>query len=331
MLSETQKHAQAVFAEQLTPAERGRFTKTPLPHIKALDLHELARYKFKKREMLLGGWLHSQDLGMLYSKRGVGKTHFALAIGYAVATGGKFLEWDAPKAAKVLYLDGEMAGEPMQRRLLMHLPEVEPEPGFLRIFTPDLLSLEDVMPDLATTEGQEAIDAMIQPDTALVVVDNLSAWARGSKAENDAESWLPIADWALGLRRRGIAVLLVHHAGKSGDQRGTSKREDLLDVVIKLERPKDYSPEDGARFELTFTKARHLRGQEAEGLEISLHTDDDGAARWRCQTSEGSTYAKVCQLAKDGLSQANIARELALNRSTVSRHHQKAVNCGDAK
>ena len=94
------------------------------------------------------------------------------------------------------------------------------------------------MPDVSTVAGQAAIDHMIQ-DAEVVFVDNLSCWARSGR-ENEAESWLPIADWILSLRRRGIAVVLVHHAGKGGQQRGTSKREDLLDVVIGLSRPKDY-------------------------------------------------------------------------------------------
>ncbi len=37
-------------------------------------------------------------------------------------------------------------------------------------------------------------------------------------------------------------------------QRGTSRREDVLDTVIQLKRPKDYEPEDGGRFEVHFTK-----------------------------------------------------------------------------
>lgn len=298
-------------------------------NIIALDLHDLAKMKFKPREPLLLPWLHSQDLCMVYAGRGIGKTHFALSIAYAVATGGKFMDWQANQPRKVLYLDGELPGTVMQNRLLMHLPKQEPAPGFVRVFTPDLMGIDDLMPDLATSDGQEAINALIEPDTALVIVDNLSAWARGSKAENDAESWLPIASWVLALRRRGIAVLMVHHAGKGGDQRGTSKREDVLDVVIKLSRPKDYAPEQGARFELSFTKARNLRGTEAEGLELTLRTDVEGAASWQWQTLEGSTYQRVVELAKEGLKQAEIARELDINRSTVSRHCRKALALGD--
>ena len=56
--------------------------------------------------------------------------------------------------------------------------------------------------------------------------------------------------------RRGVSVLLVHHAGTNGRQRGTSRREDALDTVIALRRQEDYSPEQGARFEIHFEKLR---------------------------------------------------------------------------
>lgn len=300
----------------------------PYINIKALDLHDLAKMKFKERQPLLSPWLHSQDLCMLFASRGVGKTHFAMAISYAVATGGSFLSWQADKPRKVLYLDGELPGTVMQSRLLTHLPQIEPEPGYFRIFTPDLMGMDDQMPDLATSEGQAVINTMIENDTALIVIDNLSAWARGSRSENDAESWLPIASWVLSLRRQGIAVLIIHHAGKGGQQRGTSKREDLLDVVIRLSRPIDYDPKQGARFELTFTKARNLFGDQAEGLEITLNEDNDGAAQWSYTTLEGSTYQRVIDLANEGLIQSDIARELEVNRSTVSRHYRKANEAG---
>jgi putative DNA primase/helicase len=58
-------------------------------------------------------------------------------------------------------------------------------------------------------------------------------------------------------------VLLVHHAGVNGRQRGTSRREDALDTVIALRRPADYSPEEGARFQIHVEKARTLAGEGA--------------------------------------------------------------------
>lgn len=298
--------------------------------LKALDLHELAQYEFKERTPLLLPWLHSQDLTMVFAGRGIGKTHLAITIAYAVATGGKcFDRWAAPKPAKVLYLDGELPGNVFLKRLLMHLPEKEPETGFLKAFTPDLLPDHAILPDLSTREGQRAIDALLEPDTALVIVDNLSCWGRTGK-ENEGESWLPIADWILGLRRRGIAVLMVHHAGKSGDQRGTSKREDSLDVSIKLTRPKDYDPKQGAVFNLEFTKARHLTGDDADSLELTLGGTEE-AAFWSCRTVDRGNFDRVIELAKEGLSPTEIAAELEINKSTVSRNLRKARDLGLVK
>jgi putative DNA primase/helicase len=62
----------------------------------------------------------------------------------------------------------------------------------------------------------------------LLIADNLSSLTAVIR-DNDAESWGPIQDWLLRLRRRGMSGLIVHHAGKGGQQRGTSRREEVLD------------------------------------------------------------------------------------------------------
>ncbi|UQZ88834.1 hypothetical protein C4J81_06325 [Deltaproteobacteria bacterium Smac51] len=70
--------------------------------------------------------------------------------------------------------------------------------------------------------------------------------------------------------------MIVHHAGKNGDQRGTSAKEDIMDTVINLRRAKDYQTEEGARFEVHLTKARGVSGPEARPFEAQLR--DDGEA-----------------------------------------------------
>ena len=46
--------------------------------------------------------------------------------------------------------------------------------------------------------------------------------------ENDNRHWVPIQNNSR-LRHRE-ECFIIHHAGKSGTQRGTSKREDVLDM-----------------------------------------------------------------------------------------------------
>lgn len=301
--------------------------KTPvLEPLSAPCVHDLARMKFKARETILEPWLHTQDLVMIYAARGIGKTHFQLAIAFAIATGTRFAKWQATKPRKVLVLDGELTGPLAQQRCLMHCPDVEPAPGFLRVFTPDLLQDGQAMPDLSTLEGQDLIEPMLG-DAEVVIVDNLSAWARSGR-ENESESWIPVANWLLQMRRRGKSVILIHHAGKSGQQRGTSKREDLLDVVIGLSRPTDYEPSQGAVFVAEFTKARSLMGSDAESIELELTGDPDRAV-WKWRTVESSTYDRIVALTKEGLTPSEICAELDVNKSTVSRHLRKARELRD--
>jgi putative DNA primase/helicase len=54
----------------------------------------------------------------------------------------------------------------------------------------------------------------------------------------------------------------------------------------------------------------------------------EAQAEWKCKTVEASTYDRVVELARDGLSQAEITTELELNKSTVSRHLSKARSNG---
>ncbi len=173
------------------------------------------------------------------------------------------------------------------------------------------------MPDLSTKEGQARLEPHLG-GIKLVVIDHLSAFCR-SGVENEAEGWLPMQSWILDLRRRGISVLLIHHAGKSGLQRGTSRREDVLDTVIQLRRPKDYEPEDGARFEVHFTKHRGFAGDDAAPIEAKLTTDGLGRARWEVINLGDKLADDIRDLKAEGLSIREIATRLGITKGKVER------------
>jgi hypothetical protein len=123
-------------------------------------------------------------------------------------------------------------------------------------------------------------------------------------------------------------VLFIHHSGKGGAQRGTSKREDILDTVISLKRPAEYNPADGAVFEVHFEKTRDMHGEDAQPFEARLQTDQHGLAVWTSSSVEDSTFDRVVTLANDGLNQKDIATELGINKSNVSRHMRRATDAG---
>jgi AAA domain len=294
--------------------------------IVAVTAAEFIAKPIPPREMILDPIIPSQGIVMVYALRGIGKTFFTLSAAYAIAVAGSFLRFKAARPRKVLYLDGEMPASAMQERIMTLVESFESEPpaaDFFRLITPDLQPLG--MPDLGTIGGQLDLDAVID-DAELIVIDNISTLCRASK-ENEAESWLPIQEWALRLRREGRSILFVHHAGKAGAQRGTSKREDVLDTVIELRRPNDYTPEDGARFVVDFTKARGVAGDGMAPFETKLEVVDNRAV-WTTRTMEDAVLRQATVLFAEDYSTRDVAKELGITKSRADRLKKKAREKG---
>ena len=49
----------------------------------------------------------------------------------------------------------------------------------------------------------------------LLILDNLSSLVRSGEG-NDVDSWQPVQDFLLWLRRKGVSVLSIHHSDKGG-------------------------------------------------------------------------------------------------------------------
>jgi putative DNA primase/helicase len=259
---------------------------------------------------------------MVHGWRGLGKTHLSVGIAVAVAAGGEFLRWRASKPAGVLFLDGEMPAPALQLRFADAIRASGKEPqASLDIVTPDLNPAFGP-PDLSTPEGQKAVDALVREDTRLIIVDNLSSLLR-TGIENDSESWLPLQTWALRHRAAGRSVLFIHHSGKGGAQRGTSRREDVLDTVIGIRRSSDYRQDEGARFELHIEKGRALFGNDAAPFEAQLVTDAEGVPAWSTRDLEVNRAKQIADLAALGMKAGEIAQELGVSKATVYRKLQK--------
>ena len=294
--------------------------KTDKPGLVILDAAEFLRLEIPQRSYIMQPVIPTQGLAMLYALRGVGKTYMAMHLAYAVASGQKVFRWVAPTPRRVLYLDGEMPGVTMQERLagIVNSYSTEAMPGFMRILNPDLQ--RDFMLNLATPEGQAALAPYLD-GVDLLIVDNIATLCRYGR-ENESEGWLPVQEWILSLRRRGMSALLVHHANKSGGQRGTSSREDVLDTVISLRRPQDYRPEEGARFEVHLEKARGIIGDDAKPFEAKLVQDGD-AQVWACRDIEDVELETVKRLLAEDCKVADIVEETGFSRAKVYRLKKK--------
>jgi hypothetical protein len=296
-------------------------SENTITSLNVVSLQTLLTDKLPSREAMLAPWLTSQSLNMIYAPRGIGKTFMALNIAYAVSIGGRFLHWRADKPRGVLLLDGEMPATLLQQRL-RDIVACHPKPSIsprLDIITLDYQT--QGMPDLATMLGQQQVAPAISEDIELVIVDNLSTLVRSGR-ENEAESWAPIQQWALQLRAQHKSVLFIHHAGRNGQARGTSRREDVLDTIISLQHPENYQARMGACFVVEFMKARHLHGEALQPFVAQLITQH-GKSTWQTQAYQGSTYEQVIELANQGASQAEIVKQQGFSKATVYRHYHK--------
>jgi Bifunctional DNA primase/polymerase, N-terminal/AAA domain/Primase C terminal 1 (PriCT-1) len=285
----------------------------------ALNVEQLLQRATEPREYVIEPILREKDLAMIFSWRGVGKTLFALDLAYAIASGSKSLKWHAPRPRRVLYIDGELPLEVIKERVV-HLVAARdkepPSPDFLQFITPDIQSRP--IPNLADAAAQQMLDSMIaEQKIEVLFIDSISTLCSTGR-ENEAESWLPIQEWALTLRRRSVAVVFVHHAGKGGAQRGTSRREDILDTVIHLVHPSDYRPEEGSRFEVHFEKNRALWGEALRPFEARLEIHE-GEATWTMRDVEDLNRNRAKELFDERMSIRDVAEALGISKSAAAR------------
>lgn len=132
------------------------------------------------------------------------------------------------------------------------------------------------------------------------------------------------------LRFAGITTIFLHHDNKDGRQRGTSGREDNIDISLHLERPKNYTSDQGARFAAKFEKARirhsdlHLIGD----TEFSLEPAEDGSYMWTYGISKKQYKAKVIKRLDESMAGKDIAEELGISPGRVSQIKSEAVEEG---
>jgi putative DNA primase/helicase len=176
------------------------------------------------------------------------------------------------------------------------------------------------MPDLGDAAGRAELDRIIrQCNPGLIIFDSLSTLVR-SGVENEAESWAPIQDWLMALRWSGRSVLLVHHEGRSGKPRGTSKREDVLDTMIGLRAATDdaLTAGDESAFDLSFTKYRDFSNAEAAPRRLHLHIAG-GRLTWQCARLLDAHDVAVRDMLAAGIRQQDIAGELNLSKGRISQ------------
>jgi hypothetical protein len=199
----------------------------PPRELELIELGGLMQMTLDKPRELVGSLVREASLGMIHAPAGAGKTFFALGMAVSLTHGESFLGFQVKEPFSALYVDGEMAAFDMRERLKLLSEGLDRNSNLLYIVTPDLTSRG--IPKIDSDEGALALIAQLdeRPEIKLVILDNLACLTRPDGDDSHgAKSFSFVQDLMLECRRRHVACWIVHHSGKNGEQRGTSKRND---------------------------------------------------------------------------------------------------------
>lgn len=234
----------------------------PSPFFGLVDSwEEFNSVEFGEPEPLVGELISKQSINMISALRGLGKTHVAVSISCALAQGVPFMGWDVISPGRVLFVDGEMTGHSLQQRFRQFL---EPsKPALLDVMSSERfhgvtesdLNLADEMHQANFIRILDGLNS-VGRDPELIVFDNMSSLTRGNE-ENSNDDVRKLTKFFVHLRRRGHAVLFVHHAGLNGNPRGASAWEEYVDLsVVMRPKTKNATVSDPAEFKWTYNKCR---------------------------------------------------------------------------
>lgn len=282
----------------------------------AMPVAEYLNRPIPVKRQIVQPWLCEEDLVMVHAWRGTGKTWFTLSLALGVSTGSAFLRWVIPEARPVVLVEGEMPGAGLQLRTLRLFAGADADADRARLTLVPYHLQEHGIPSLDGSKGQGYVERFLSGNEVLIL-DSITTLFREGE-ENEASGWSAAQDWLLRLRRLGITVVMMHHSGKSGAQRGTSRREDVLDTVIHLKHSSDFKVGESARFEVEFEKCRGYAGREIAPFEAAI-VETAGAASWTWRDIQGHQDERIIEMTDLKLPQRTIAAELGITQSSVAR------------
>jgi DnaB-like helicase N terminal domain/AAA domain len=303
-------------------------------HLIAVDLKDFLTMKFDAIDFIIEPILPVSNSAMIFSPTGAGKTYIMLYMAYCIAAGcSECFVWNVPSARRVVYVDGEMDAPTLQERITEiargMLDTAIPKENYFKLITPDLQPKKP--PRINTKEGRLRIEEHAT-EGGLIVLDNIITLCPGAD-DKETEDWAAIQEWILHLRRHKVGVFLVQHAGKSGDQLGTSKKEIQLSCNLKLRTASDYTPEEGLKVEARLTKLRR-RGKDnrwdprwAQPFEIVLRVDA-GAATFTNRPMRDLLRKRALEMLTAGMRENDVAQETGLDRFAIYRLNRKRKELG---
>jgi hypothetical protein len=256
-----------------------------------------------------------------------------VALGFAVASGTGFLHWDGKRAAKALYVDGEMPMRLLQTRLQEEAKRCGCAPATL---IP--ISMEEEIAYGATplnlqekgkvvgTKWLDKIIAEEKPD--FIFFDNIQSLLIGDMKTE--ESWALLQSWRQNLTKLGIGQVWFHHTGHDESKSyGSKTKEWAMDTHILMK--KIDAGENVLSFGLIFDKKRLATPENSESFADVTVTLKEG--KWSTSGGISKTPHSHVTILKalatfpvDGAGYNELEKKSGLSHATFDGALKKLVN-----
>lgn len=195
-------------------------------------------YKVNSSKFLIDNILDRRSILMISAASGVGKSIFAMNLGYALATKGDLINgWKVNEHCKVLHICDQELDERTYAKHQEKFKKLYPasDADFIseravkwHLLEPnDRLKLEKMVETYTLTRGTPGLPVSV------IILDSLNRLAAGAHHE---KNWDEFSSWLTSLLQKNLSIILVHHSGKNkADYLGTSKIQNDVDVHIHLE------------------------------------------------------------------------------------------------
>jgi len=309
-----------------------------------VDFHELLSLPLPEPRWMIEPLLTRGGTMMLYSWAGWGKSYIATELAFSLAVGSEVIfgghrgpggAWPLHGPCRVLYLYGEMHGSKIRERII-HITKAHgtaaPEKTFLGVMSKDYQlipraprSAHTWRPSISTSTDRRHIEESLFGDGyELLVLDNISTlWS--TALEDQSKQIAILKDWFIDLNMRGVMVLVLQHAGKSGDFLGDSSQIHILDSLVKLKRPGNYKKSQGLRVLVDVEKNRYECSDPKwlAPFETLLQVTPEQGAQWVTRPAFEAQREAAFQMFSTGMKPKDVADELRIHRSTAYRYRNQ--------
>lgn len=302
--------------------------------------HELLGLDLPEPEFAIYPLLTVGGSMMIYSWAGVGKSYITTELATAVALGESklFNLWPVSRPYRVLYIYGEMHGGEIKKRFreIIVGHKVKPDEGTdnLGFMSKEYQRIKrasraahDWRPSIYSPSDRRIVeDLIVAGRYEIVILDNISTlWPSSQEASSDRDAILK--NWFIDLNQNGTAIIALTHAGKGGDFLGDSSQIHILDSVLRLRRPLDYSRDQQLRAEVKIEKLRHecRDSRLLQEFELSLQTSEDAGAEWLYRTTKDIQFRNAFDMFASGMKEMQVFQSMGGDPSlrTIYRWKKK--------